>query len=62
MKTCEHGYPLSDIPNQLPHIRTRFRIEVCKECAIASALSQMGSGMVLDNKIVKKLKKLLKKV
>jgi hypothetical protein len=41
VNNCPHGYPISSDENVLPHKRTIQRIEVCKECALGSALEAL---------------------
>lgn len=53
-KYCPHGYPIAS-ESKLPHIRTVQRIEVCRDCAVQSSLTQMGSGIVLDKEVLAEL-------
>jgi len=55
---CEHGYEIES-EDKLPSKRFYRRIEVCKECAIISSLTQLGSGIELDREIVDELVKKL---
>lgn len=61
IEKCSHGYPITD-ENKLPLIRTYKRIEVCKECAIKSALSELGDGIILSGDILEELKEKLEKI
>ncbi len=55
---CSHGYPIEG--DKIPYTRTRYRIEACKKCAIASALSQMSFSLDnVEEEDLEKLKELI---